>query len=115
MDRQNKIWGERWLIRKDSTHAVSFLKVIEGTRCSWHRHQTKYNLFVILWGKVLIVTEELGGVEREVTLGSGECFTTRPGQLHRFQALEDSGMIEEMYVSYCEADIDRLVVGGKTD
>jgi len=111
MDRQNKVWGERWLLRKDSTHAVSFLKLHPDCRCSWHCHTTKFNLFVILWGKVKITTEELGGVVRDVVLTEGQCFTTRPGQFHSFYSVEASGMLEEMYVEYDEGDIDRVRLG----
>jgi len=111
MDRQNKIWGERWLIRQDSTHAVSFLKLKKGFRCSWHKHQTKYNLFVILFGKVGILTEELTGSKSETILMEGQSFITRPGQWHEFRIYEDSGMIEEMYVEYDEGDIERREIG----
>jgi mannose-6-phosphate isomerase-like protein (cupin superfamily) len=112
MDRQHKIWGERWLIRQDSTHATAFLKMKKGFRCSWHRHQTKYNLFVVLYGKVGIITEELEGIKRESILTEGNCFITRPGQWHEFRVYENSGMIEEMYVEYNEADIERKILGG---
>ena len=113
MDRQHKVWGERWLIRVDSTHAVSFLKIDSGFQCSWHSHQTKYNLFVVLKGSLTITTEEIGGVRKRVTLGVGECFTVRPGQLHKFSANVDAEVVEEMYVQYDEGDINRVVSGGK--
>jgi len=89
MDRQNKVWGERWIIRQDSTHCTSFLKLLANYRCSWHSHATKYNLFVLLYGKVGIVTEEIGRRCRETILTEGQCFTTRPGQLHEFRVYED--------------------------
>jgi len=113
MDRQNKVWGERWIIRQDSTHCTSFLKLLANYRCSWHSHVAKYNLFVLLWGKVGIVTEELNGERRQTILTEGQCFTVRPGQLHEFRVYEDSGMIEEMYVEYSEDDIKRITLGGE--
>ncbi len=108
MDRESKIWGERWLIRKDSTHAVSYLKLKKGYRCSWHKHQSKYNLFVVLSGKVAILTET-----GKVTLTRGQEFTTKPGEWHEFRAYADSEMIEEMFVEYNESDIIRKKLGSK--
>jgi len=86
--------------------------VIRMTECSWHRHQTKYNLFVVLWGKIGIVTEQLDGRQVETILTQGECFTTMPGQKHKFIVYENGAMIEEMYVEYSEADIQRDNQGG---
>jgi hypothetical protein len=36
-----------------------------------------------------------------------------PGTKHQFIVYEDSQLIEEMYVSYNEADIDREILGSK--
>ena len=106
MQRTHKVWGERWLIRQDSTHATSFLKLKKNTRCSWHDHQSKYNLFVVLSGKVGIKTEY-----GEMILTDGQEFTTSPGEWHEFRVYEDSKMIEEMYVLYDESDINREALG----
>jgi hypothetical protein len=35
-----------------------------------------------------------------------------PGLKHEFRVIEDSQVVEEMYVQYCEEDIIRLSVGG---
>lgn len=113
MQREVKIWGERWLIRKDSTHAVSFLDLKEGTKCSWHKHDTKYNLFVVLDGQLTLRIEELGEV-KEINLFHGEEFTIKPGQWHLFECrVSNTQVIEEMYVEYNEADIYRMSKGGK--
>lgn len=111
MRRETKVWGERWLIRQDSTHAISYLKLKQGYRCSWHRHQTKFNLFMVLHGKVGIVTEEINGEQQETILTEGDTFTTRPEQWHEFRVYENSEMLEEMYVEYREEDIIREQVG----
>jgi len=108
MERTLKCWGERWLIRQDSTHATSYLKLTEGTRCSWHRHAAKFNLFVVLEGRIGIRTDD-----GEVLLGPGECFTVKPGEWHEFCVYEISKVIEEMYAVYNEEDIERQNQGGK--
>ena len=111
MEREIKVWGERWLIRKDSTHAVSYLKIRKGYRCSWHNHQTKYNLFVVIKGTLGIIVEELGK-KRKIELKQGECLTIPPGQFHEFYGATKCQCIEEMYVEYDESDINRIKVGG---
>jgi mannose-6-phosphate isomerase-like protein (cupin superfamily) len=112
MKREIKVWGERWLIREDSTHAVSYLIVHEGYRCSWHVHDEKYNLFVIVSGEIRIRVEELGKI-RDVILSRGETFTIKPGQYHEFQGETDAEVIEEMYVEYKESDIHREIKGSR--
>jgi len=110
MKRQKKVWGERWLIRQDSTHATSLLILKKGYRCSWHVHQTKWNLFVVIEGRVGIVT-----ADGETVLGPGEEFTIGPNEFHEFRVYTDGMMIEEMYVEYDDEDIDRTKLGGPLD
>lgn len=106
MERTAKVWGERWLLRQDSTHAVSYLRLEKNTRCSWHSHVAKYNLFVVLRGKVGIKTQY-----GEIILTEGQEFTVAPTIYHEFRVYEDSDMIEEMYVQYDEGDIERKDLG----
>jgi len=108
MRREHKIWGERWIIREDSTHATSYLRLRAGTRCSWHRHGAKYNLFVVLRGRIGIATQY-----GEVVLTPGEQFVIAPGEWHEFRVYEASEMIEEMYVAYDDSDIERRTEGGR--
>jgi len=109
MQRTLQIWGERWLLRSDSTHATSVLFLKKGTRCSFHYHQAKYNLFVVLEGKIGIRTKY-----GEVVLTKGQEFTTAPGEewKHEFRVYEKAVVIEEMFVSYAEDDIVRQDIGG---
>jgi len=112
MRRENKVWGERWLCHQDTTHSTAILHLKKGFRCSWHKHEQKYNLFVVLFGKIEIVTLELEGIKRTTILTKGNSFTVMPGQYHEFRILEDSIVLEEMYVYYCEEDIQRQRLGG---
>lgn len=108
MDREHKVWGERWIVRRDSTHETALLSLKANHRCSWHRHQTKWNQFVVLIGKVSIITSE-----GETRLTEGQSFTVRPGIWHEFRVHEASWMIEEMFVEYDPADIERENTGGQ--
>lgn len=109
MERTLKVWGSRWAIRKDSTHETSVLFLKKGTRCSFHHHQAKYNLFVVLAGKIGIRTQY-----GEVILTRGQEFTTYPGDewKHEFRVYEKAVVLEEMYVQYEASDIIRDDVGG---
>lgn len=107
MIRENKVWGERWVIRRDSIHETAILLLQKDTRCSWHKHKTKWNLFVVLKGKVGIVTED-----GEAILTHGEEFMVAPGTMHEFRVYEHGVMIEEMFVEYDPGDIERENEGG---
>lgn len=113
MLRENKVWGERWLCRKDSTHSTALLHIKNGFRCSWHKHQQKFNLFVVISGLIEITTLELEGIKRTVQLTIGDTFTIPPNTFHEFRGVRDSIVLEEMYVEYCEQDIQREILGGK--
>ena len=102
MEREHKVWGERWICRGDSTHEASLLFLKPDTRCSWHSHREKYNLFVVVYGRVGIVTEY-----EEVILERGEHFTVQPGLKHEFRSYKESLLFEEMYVEYQSGDIQR--------
>lgn len=108
MERTKKVWGERWLLREDSTHATSYLPLKGKTCCSFHNHRAKFNLFFLIEGHVSIKTE-FG----ETHLYPGQIFTVEPGTKHQFIVHEDSKMIEEMFVSYDENDIERFQLGSK--
>ena len=112
--REQKVWGERWQIRRDTASETTFLDLNAGFRCSWHRHITKYNLFVVLRGRIKLIVEEMEK-RAVIELRAGETFQTRPGQWHEFQVVEDSMVIEVMYVEYDEGDIERENQGGTTD
>lgn len=108
LDREIKVWGERWVVRRDTTHDSSILRVNKGYRCSWHRHAAKWNLFCVIAGRVGIKTEE-----GEMVLTAGETANVAPGVWHEFRAYEDSIIFEEAFVVYNEGDIDRKNAGGK--
>ena len=109
MHRTRKVWGERWMLRQDSTHATSYLEIEPWMRCSWHTHREKYNMFIITEGELDILTED-----GTVVLVRGDTFVVPPGVKHEFRTRElGCKCVEEMYVDYAESDIQRERIGGK--
>ena len=114
LEKENNVMSEQWpkcwganteIFRNDSV-SVNFLNLVKGGVCSWHLHQHKYNTFYLISGKVVIRTE-LG----ETVLNPGNSILVSAPMKHQFEALEDSGLIEIMWVSYDQRDIVRLVEG----
>ncbi len=111
MERTRKTWGEKHNIFQNSLCETSVLHLEPWKRCSWHRHQSKYNLFYVLEGKLIIKLED-GKAE----VKPGQIFTTRPGEWHEFQTNEEpTAIIEVMFVEYDAADIEREKIGGDLD
>jgi mannose-6-phosphate isomerase-like protein (cupin superfamily) len=109
MERTLKTWGEKWNVFLNDLCEVSVLYLKPRRRCSWHKHQTKFNLFFVIEGVVGIKTRDGLAIVKK-----NQIFTTRPGELHEFQTFSlPSVLMEVMYVKYDAEDIQRLVVGGE--
>jgi len=103
MERTYKTWGEKANIFCNDTCEVSILRLKPHQRCSWHKHQTKFNKFYVLDG-ILDIKTEWGTTE----VLPGQIFTTGPGEMHEFRTRHlDTLAIEVMYVNYDSDDIDR--------
>lgn len=108
MERTRKTWGEKANIFRNDMCEVSVLYLEPEQRCSWHYHQTKFNLFYVLKGELIIELED--GKSQVLP---GQIFTTSPGEKHEFQTRNlKTIVIEVMYVQYDSEDITRLQVGG---
>jgi len=108
MERTYKTWGEKWNIFQNDLCEVSILELKPYHRCSWHKHQTKFNQFFVLDGTLFIKVRD--GIAR---IAKGQIFTTRPGEFHEFQTGAEQALIQEiMYVKYDPEDIEREMLGG---
>ena len=109
MERTLKTWGEKANIFQNDLCEVSVLELVPNQRCSWHTHQTKWNLFYVVEGQLFIKTD--WGVAQ---VDKGQVFTTRPGEIHEFQTADQPcKVIEVMYVQYDSEDINREILGGE--
>jgi quercetin dioxygenase-like cupin family protein len=108
MERTIKTWGEKIIIFQNDQCEMSVLELLPRQRCSWHRHNSKYNKFYVLEGELFIKTD--WGI---ATLRPGQVFTTRPLEWHEFQTAKEScKVIEVMYTKYDPEDIERETLGG---
>ena len=113
MPCSQKVWGVKDEIYRNDLCEVDLLHLLPYSRCSWHHHITKANLFVCVSGTVFIRVEELG-VKHDVELREGVSFTVYPGQKHEFYTKHDPAtVIEIMSVQYDAEDIVRENEGGR--
>jgi len=111
MERTHGSWGEKLNIFCNDLCEVSILDLVPNQRCSWHKHNAKYNLFYVLEGELFIKTDK--GISR---LREGESFTTRPLEWHEFQTASiPTKIMEIMYVRYDPEDIQRETLGGSIE
>ncbi len=111
MERTMKTWGEKKNIFQNDLCEISVLDLVPNQRCSWHRHQTKFNTFYVIEGELFIKTE--WGVAQ---LQVGQDFTTRPMEWHEFQTANNPcKVIEVMYTQYDAEDIERKSLGGSIE
>ncbi len=101
-----KCWGRNTEVFKNDSVSVNYLELVKGGVCSWHFHRHKNNTFYLISGKVLIKTEH-----NETVLEPGNSLLIGAPLKHQFEVLENSKMIEVMWVEYNPFDIVRETQG----
>jgi len=107
-----KIWGEAKRLIDTPKYKMDLLQLKKDSFCSTHYHSEKFNEFKLLKGKVMI---ELYGKGMKVLEKLNDSFIVPPCVVHRFIALEDSEVLEYIYVrdgEVSEEDIKRYKQGG---
>jgi len=106
-----KIWGIRERLMENSTVVVDRLTLEADSFCSWHYHDFKYNMFIVLEGIIYLELEN----KDTVVIVKDEQYIVDPKIQHRFVTKDFPAIIMEiMYTKpVLEDDIIRLVQGGK--
>ncbi len=108
MEQAHGSWGDRIRTYQNDNCLVTILYLKPQRRCSWHMHNTAYNQFTVISGKL--------GVKTDIgltVLYPKQCFTVPPGRKHEFQTYDKAAIVEEVaYVKYDENDIHRMELGG---
>lgn len=106
---EKKIWGKKERLLETATVVVDRLYLDENSFCSWHYHDFKYNMFIVLSGEVAIEIEN-----DTVIVRKDEQYIVHPKIKHRFIARTNATAIEVMYTKpVLEDDIIRDKQGGK--
>lgn len=105
-----KVWGTRERLLETSTVVVDRLTLDSNSFCSWHYHEFKYNMFIILEGEIFIEFED-----NAIKLKQNNSYIVEPKCKHRFITEEIPAKIMEiMYTKpVLEDDIIRESQGGK--
>lgn len=109
--KQGKVWGWTMRVFRSDTTQVDWAFVRAGFRCSLHHHPVGHNQFLVQSGR-LRVTVHKDGLEDVTELGPGEMTVARAGDRHRFEALEDTHVLEVYSVTLPPHDIVRVDQGG---
>lgn len=107
-----KVWGQTELIHANGVLEFHRIKLIKGGACSKHRHQYKWNGFFVESGKLIIrVWKNDYNLVDETVLGPGDFTQVKPGEYHRFEALEDTVAFELYWAEFNHNDIERADAG----
>ncbi len=109
MQTTHGTWGNRTRTFEWDGGIATILVLEPKKRCSWHYHNTAYNQFYVISGKLGVKTDK----GYTTVLSPGNSFTVEPGVYHEFQTYEEPAVIEEIaYVKYDTGDIHRKQLGG---
>ena len=111
---QAKVWGSTQLLFAHygvECHLIHFAK---GRFCSKHRHEHKWNRFVVLEGSLSVEVFQTSGDfgADSTTIRSGQVTDVPPQTWHRFTGIENGTALEFYWTMLEAGDIERADVGG---
>ncbi len=110
--KAGKVWGLTELIHANGVLEFHRIETHKGGVCSKHKHKYKWNGFFVESGKLLIRAWKSDyDLVDETILGPGDFTQVKPGELHQFEALEDSIAFELYWAEFDHNDIERDTVG----
>jgi len=113
MTTQGKIWGKTQDIFKNSNFELHRIEAKKGGFSSIHCHVYKFNAFYIEKGslKITIYENDYNLID-ETIITKGELTIVKPGNYHKFEAIEDTVCYEIYWAELNHQDIERKNVGG---
>jgi mannose-6-phosphate isomerase-like protein (cupin superfamily) len=113
--KAGKVWGETEVMLANSLIEVHRLSVVPNAFCSLHRHATRWNVFYVVKGRLLVEVRPRGYDLLDTTdLGPGQMMLVAPGLWHRFRTeAEGADCLEVYYPDVLgHEDIERQGCGG---
>lgn len=92
--RVEKPWGYEIWYALTEDYAGKILHVDQGHRLSLQFHERKDESSYLLTGRLLLIKGPTADELTEQTIGPGETWRNRPGEVHTIEALEDSDVLE---------------------
>jgi len=118
MDKSGKYWGTTRRVFFQNNVEVHYLEIDDGGYCSEHKHEHKFNRFIMIEGRLKVVSWKSGDDEEPdfVYLNPGDECTIKPEIYHKFEnANTDGGICRVIEIYWTELnpdDICRRLVGG---
>ena len=111
-NKSGKVWGFTELIDSNNYFEFHRIEIKKGGVCSKHLHKHKWNGFFVEKGKLLIrVWKKDYNLVDETILNAGEYTKVPPGELHQFEAIEETICYEIYWANFDHDDIERETVG----
>lgn len=111
-----KVWGTTEAVIATPFCEAHRLTIKPEHQCSMHRHERKWNAFLVVSGRLFIDVAKTDYPLVDVTeLGPGDMMSVPPGEKHRFRTgSEPCVAVEFYYPDVLGADIVRDDHGGPT-
>jgi mannose-6-phosphate isomerase-like protein (cupin superfamily) len=113
--RQGKVWGTTQLVFAFNSTEAHYIQCVAGGYCSRHKHEHKWNRFLVLSGALTVRIFRDGGGVDETELTAGQTTDVPPGVEHQFEADEPTTAVEFYWVPLEPLDIERITLGGLND
>lgn len=111
LETVSKFWGTTRCLHRGPTIEIWHASIKRGGYSSKHTHQLKLNDFYVVSGKMIVRLFHADGNTVSVCIEAGQHFTVAPGDLHQFESLQDTELIETYHARMPE-DIFRVTEGG---
>jgi mannose-6-phosphate isomerase len=92
--RVEKPWGHEIWYALTESYAGKILHVSQGHRLSLQFHELKDESCYLLTGRLLLIKGPTVDELTQQTIGPGQTWRNRPGEVHTIEALEDSEILE---------------------
>ncbi len=99
--RVEKPWGHEDIWAITDRYLGKILSIRRGHRLSLQFHRQKDESIYVLRGRLRLILEDEAGELQAEELGPGEARRILPGRKHRFEAIEETDLVE---VSTAEID-----------
>lgn len=110
---QGKVWGETECIFLKNNVEFHRIEAKKDGFCSKHLHEHKFNAFFVESGKLKItIWKNDYDLVDETIITSKQMSVVKPGEYHKFEALEDTVAYEIYWVELSTSDIVRENHGG---